>query len=416
LPASVAKGRQKVRKAIQRFLLSRRGNVAIVTALLTPALVGFAGLGTETAYWYYRQRSIQAAADIAAFDSTLALRNGAQDAAIEGTAETDSVKNGWRSANGTITVNTPPKSGSHQDNKSVEVLLTENQPRYFTALFSRTPVPIRVRAVATYESLGTACMLGLNKNQSRAVQFWGNASAKFEGCNIVSDSSASDSFAVGGSANVTTPCASTVGGSYVTSVLHLTECPQVVTNAAYTADPYASLPAPPVGTCHTGSIASTLDPGTYCGGLSFGSGTYQLNPGVYVINGGTLKINSNSVINGSGVMFYLTNGATLQLNGSAKINISAATTGTYGGVLFYGDRTMANAKQTINGDASSLMTGVLYFPSQELDLLGNFSGAGGCMQVVADTIYYTGSSTFRDDCATAGLKTIAAAGNVTLVE
>jgi hypothetical protein len=62
------------------------------------------------------------------------------------------------------------------------------------------------------------------------------------------------------------------------------------------------------------------------------------------------------------------------------------------------------------------MTGAIYFPSQEVDLLGNFSGAGGCMQIVADTIYYTGSSTFRDDCSATGMKTINVAGSVRLVE
>jgi Flp pilus assembly protein TadG len=399
----------------RRFARSRGGNVAIITGLLTPALVGFAGLGTETAYWYFRQRTIQAAADIAAFNGDIALRGGTSQTDIATGATTTATDNGWRAANGTITVNTPPTSGTHQDTKSVEVILTENVPRYFTALFSSTPVPLNVRAVASYQSMGTACMLGLNKAQSKTVQFWGNASAKFEECNIVSDSSASDAFAVGGSANVTTPCAASVGGSYVTSVLHLTDCTSVTVNSPYTPDPYASLPAPPVGTCHSGAISSPLDPGTYCG-LSFGSGTYQLNPGIYVINGGTLKINSNSIINGTGVMFYLTNGATLQLNGSAKVNIAAATTGTYAGILFFGDRTMPNAVQKINGDATSLMTGAIYFPSQEVDLLGNFSGAGGCMQIVADTIYYTGSSTFRDDCSATGMKTINVAGSVRLVE
>jgi hypothetical protein len=38
------------------------------------------------------------------------------------------------------------------------------------------------------------------------------------------------------------------------------------------------------------------------------------------------------------------------------------------------------------------------------------------MQVVADTIYYTGSSTFRNDCSTTGMKTINVAGSVRLVE
>jgi uncharacterized membrane protein len=152
----------KIGHYFRRFSRSRGGNVAIITGLLTPALVGFAGLGTETAYWYFRQRTIQAAADIAAFNGDIALRGGASGSDIASGAATTATDIGWRSADGTITVTTPPTSGTHQDTKSVEVLLTENQQRYFTALFSKEPVALNVRAVATYQSIGTACMLGLN--------------------------------------------------------------------------------------------------------------------------------------------------------------------------------------------------------------------------------------------------------------
>ena len=98
------------------------------------------------------------------------------------------------------------------------------------------------------------------------------------------------------------------------------------------------------------------------------------------------------------------------------MNIAAPTSGAYAGLLFYGDRTQATAKNTINGDASSLLTGAIYFPSQEVDFLGNFSGSNGCVQVVADTIYYTGSATFKTNCTGSGMKTISVAGSVKLVE
>ena len=125
-----------VARLFVRLFRSRGGNVAMIMGLLTPALVGFAGLGTETAYWYFRERSLQAAADITAYDGALALRNGLTEDAIAAAANTDAVKNGWRSAIGTIAVNTPPVSGTHQNAQSVEVVLAENEPRYFTALFA----------------------------------------------------------------------------------------------------------------------------------------------------------------------------------------------------------------------------------------------------------------------------------------
>ena len=225
------------------FLASRRANVAVITGLLAPALVGFAGLGTETAYWYYRERDLQGAADVAAFDAAMALRSGQTNSAITKAASTDAAKNGWRPTGGAIVVNTPPTSGTHQNTNSVEIILTEVEQRYFTALFSRQPVPVSVRAVGTFVSNGTACMLGLDKTRNSTVQFWGNASAKFQNCNIVSNSNASDSFSVGGSANVTVPCVSSAGGDSVSSGLHLTSGTSVATHAPTAADPYASVPA-----------------------------------------------------------------------------------------------------------------------------------------------------------------------------
>ncbi|MGH6682457.1 MAG: pilus assembly protein TadG-related protein, partial [Pseudolabrys sp.] len=102
--------------------------------------------------------------------------------------------------------------------------------------------------------------------------------------------------------------------------------------------------------------------------------------------------------------------------GNADMDITAPTTGTYAGLAFYGDRTQATASNTINGDSSSRITGAIYFPSQEVDFLGNFSGNNGCVQVVADTIYYTGSATFKTNCAGSGMKTISVPGSVSLVE
>jgi hypothetical protein len=205
----------------------------------------------------------------------------------------------------------------------------------------------------------------------------------------------------------------TVGGDSVTSGLTLTSCTSVTTKAPYVADPYASVPAPSVGSCSSGS-GSELNPGTYCG-LTL-QGNVTLNSGVYVISGGTLKINASANVTGTGVTFFLTNGATLQINGNATLNLSAPTSGSYKGLVFYGDRTQATAKNTINGTASSNITGAIYFPSQEVDFLGNFSGAGGCTQVVADTIYYTGSASFQTNCSGTGMAQIPVPGSVELVE
>jgi Flp pilus assembly protein TadG len=405
-----------IRTVLSRCYRSRRGNVAVISALALPCIVGFCGLGADTGYWYYRQRVLQGAADITAYNAGVALSAGSSKATIVAGATTDATTNGWNSAQGTITVNIPPTTGNHQNANSAEVILTENESRFFSLIYSNSKVNISVRAVAEYKSSGIACMLALDKSAQNALSFSGSNSTKLVGCNAMSDSLNNQSLGVNGSATVSVPCAISAGGVDVGGTLTLTQCKSAITDAEPAADPYASLAAPaiPAG-CTNPPANGNLSPGKYCGGLSI-KDARTLNPGVYVISGGTFMLNANANITGTGVMFYLTNGATLKFNGNAQMNLSAATAGTYAGILFYSDRTQANVTQTFNGTDSSVFTGALYFPSQSVTVNGNYTGANGCMQLVADTISYSGSSTLSATCPGTGLSGIPVPSGSYLVE
>ena len=160
---------------------------------------------------------------------------------------------------------------------------------------------------------------------------------------------------------------------------------------------------------------SSISAGCY-NGMTFNNGTTTLAAGNYIVNGGELRINGNATVNGTGVMFYLTNGATLRINGGATMTLRAPTTGTWAGLLFFGNRTQATATNRINGNSSTILQGAVYFPSQDVDFQGNFSGNYGCLQVIADRVTYTGSATFNNNCSGTGVKTISVAGDVILVE
>jgi hypothetical protein len=196
--------------------------------------------------------------------------------------------------------------------------------------------------------------------------------------------------------------------------LHDTVCPSPQTGAIPAADPYANVPAPSTSGACVNPSGNTFQPGVYCSGLSV-SGNKSMAPGVYVINGGTFKVNNNANLSGSGVMIYLTGGASLQINGGATITLSAATSGAYSGMLFFGDRANIGTVQTFNGTASSQLTGVLYFPTQNVSYLGNFSGANGCTQIVADEVSYSGNTTFGINCTAYGMKPVPAVQVVKLV-
>jgi hypothetical protein len=116
-------------------------------------------------------------------------------------------------------------------------------------------------------------------------------------------------------------------------------------------------------------------------------------------------------------MFYLTDGARVSINGNATVDLSAATTGTYSGLLFFGDRSdNGSTKNTFNGTAISKLTGAIYFASQPIQFLGNFSGTDGCTQVVGLTVEWSGNANISKDCTAHGMKAIPAAELVKLVE
>src|SRR4051794_22008069 len=59
-----------------RLLRDRRGATAVMLAIALTGILGFAGLGTEVAAWYFTQRAMQGAADFAATSTAAQLAAG----------------------------------------------------------------------------------------------------------------------------------------------------------------------------------------------------------------------------------------------------------------------------------------------------------------------------------------------------
>ena len=390
------------------------GNVAIIFAITLPILMGAAGLGVETSYWYFRSLQLQSSADAAAFAGELEKLAGSDFDTIEATAQESAVSNGFEVATGEIEVSTPPSSGPNTAQNAVEVILEQTLPRYFTAMFSDEPLALKARAVARGTVASKACLLALNPSASKAVLFAGSTDLKLTACAVMSNSTAADAVKVQGSAKVAVSCLISAGGIDLGGTL-TTTCASQLTHVLPASDPFASLPTPAATSPCKSTSGSPLQPGTYCSGLTL-KNTVALNAGVYVIQGGDLKVNANAIVTGTGVTIYLDCGSKVSMNGTAKVQLSAPTTGAYSGILFYGDRACTSGSNTFNGTADSLLTGALYFAQQDVNYLGNFSGAGGCSQVVAGTIQWSGSSTIKQDCTSLGMAEIPANQSVQLVE
>lgn len=151
-------------------------------------------------------------------------------------------------------------------------------------------------------------------------------------------------------------------------------------------------------------------PGTY-GGFNISCDT-TLASGIYVIDGGQLNVNAQYSLTGSGVMFVLKNGAGIQINGGAEINLSpmnAAQLEALGmpaeqaeglaGMLIFEDRDSAgNTGNSINGNASTNLNGVVYLPNSHMALSGSMSGTSECLMIASATLSIGGSASLSTFC------------------
>jgi Flp pilus assembly protein TadG len=401
-------------QTLSAFARAKRGGVAVMFALVLPVVIGFAGFGVETSYWYLKSLDLQAQADAAAYAGAMEKRSGSSTSVVTTVATRGATDNGFSTTAGTITDNTPPATGS-AGNQAVEVLLHTTAQRFFTAFFTSTPVNLNARAVAKYNTAANACILALDNTASKSALFSGNMNLQLTGCSVMTNSVAADAGVVQGSAILTTTCLISAGGVSTTSGLTETVCTSPITQASQVADPYKDVPTPTASGACLSDSGSSRSPGHYCAGMNL-KNNVTLAPGVYYVDGGDFTVNANANISGSGVTIYLTSGSHVNMNGNATVNLSAPTSGTYSGMLFFGDRSAPMGSNKFNGTASSSLTGAIYFPTQEVDYQGNFSGTSGCTQVVADMVQWTGSTNIAVDCTAYGFQSIAALTVVKLVE
>ncbi|WP_395672934.1 TadE/TadG family type IV pilus assembly protein [Phenylobacterium sp.] len=396
------------------FRRARKGSVAVAFALGMPVVAAGAAFSVETSYHYYKQTSLQAAADAAAVAGGLERLRGGRGSAIRTAARQTATENGWDSAAGTITVNSPPTAGAYTSQPAVEVILAQTEPRFFSALLTRTPVRLRARAVGLYRIASNACVLALSRDAGPAVNIKGSARLELQGCDVVANSVADDALNVWGAARLTADCAVSAGGVRNKDGMRLAECGAPVTQAPPVEDPLKDLPEPsPTGPCQNDK-ADVLVPGRYCSGLDL-KGDVRLEPGVYHL-AGDFRANANASVSGEGVTIYMSDGAEVRINGGAQLTLSAPSSGTYAGVLFFGDRDSTGGDNVFNGNARSRFTGHLYFPSQSVTYNGNFSGENGCTHVIADTVTWSGNATLEVDCTDTGMVEIPGRRVVRLVE
>jgi hypothetical protein len=390
---------------------------------MLPVLIGGMGLGAETGYWYFLQRRTQHAADVASFAAAVRKQFGDNQQTMMSVATNIATASGF--VPGNINLQNPPSDGAYAGNpNAVRVTLERIQPRMFSAIFmgTRSQQLIRGRSVASLTGGGPACILALSRTDPEALRIAGNANVNLTNCTAQSNAG----FDVDGNPNFSAPCLSSVTGSLAPDSALTLGCgsPQ---RALPAPDPFASIPEPTVPPCEpTDTVGArgtvtTVSPGYYCNGLKV-AGDVHFSPGVYVIDGDRLsedlEITSNVNVTGDGVTFYFKNLASVQLTGRATVNLTAPTSGTYSGLLFFGSRSQPESlEHLVTGTSGSSFRGAMYMPASTVTFRGNAGFAGGCTQIVANEVDIGGNPRL-DDCAPSvdGVPPIMAGQVVRIVE
>lgn len=430
-----------LKKFSRKLRRSKSGNAAILVALAMPALMGGAGLAVDTAQWYLWQRELQFAADQAALAGAWARGNGDTGTIYITRANQEFSDNLSIIANNGATHAASLADWGTGTQNSVIVRAEVVADLPFASFVMGRSTTIRVNAQATFERTDeyTACLMALHPTAGSAMWFNGGPSVD-AACGVASLSTSDTSIRTNGSSgaqNINT--VASAGG--IDDGMGAFANASTIENFDGLNDPYSGLtppdnPTPRTLSCGSSGLTYTGDdfdngdqplsipkiytkfprktckalPGTYTD-LEIG-GNANLTSGIYVIDGGRLKLNGGNQLTGTGVMFVLKNGAQLDINGGADVFLSpmsalqlvalgipADDAARMENMLIFEDpNSPGNSGSKLTGATNFDINGVIYMPKSELKLAGNIQATANCMMVMSSKVQVAGTADLTTLC------------------
>jgi Flp pilus assembly protein TadG len=391
---------------------AERGAVALYVAIALPAFVGAGGIAVDVASWYSTKRTMQSGVDAAAYAAALELAQQGLNEAPDLTAM-QAVANDAASRNGIgtmVTLNVPPLSGpAAGDPQSVEVVVTEPAPVYFTGLFLGAAPDITTRAVAK-AAVSDACIWALHPSAKGALTVSGGADIDLD-CGVVVNSNDPDAALDQSGTSCLSATSISITGGYDGDCVS----PEPEVSMPNYGDPLSSLVEPSFGSCDFNSkvnvssgASATLTPGVYCKGIAL-NGNVVFQPGLYVLKGDGLEIQSSATVTNNenasgGVTFYLTGSGTkyasVSIAAGSDVTLTPMTTGPLANVLFFQDRNAKNGQSKLTGQAQMHLTGIIYFANSEVEFTGGSAMDQADVLLVASTLKITGNTYLNADYAT----------------
>jgi len=395
----------------------RRGAMLPLMAVSLAGVMGAMALAIDAGSLHQQRRVAQTAADAGALAGASEMYRGRADL-VTSSARAESARNRFtHGASGvTVTVNRGPATGYYAGNSNfVEVIVTRAVPMYFGSLIGRSSASISMRAVAGISTPSDNCLYSLHNNAEKAINVSGATSSLTADCGVVANSSNTKAVLIESNGTLRVDDLAVTGG-IDQSGGNIIATGSIQTAVPRSPDPLAYLQMPyfdPQFCNYTNTkvdsygVTTVLSPGNYCGGIEITSnGTAALLPGLYVLLGGGLKM-GGGLITGTGVTFINTNAPTamggadkfqkFEMGSASRAVLSAMTTGTLAGILFYQDPLAGKPgdvyENVIASGSNSLLTGTLYFPTQPIELGASGSTTTINGGVVATMIKVSSGST-----------------------
>lgn len=141
-----------------------------------------------------------------------------------------------------------------------------------------------------------------------------------------------------------------------------------------------------------------LLPGIYRGGLELKNNNITLSPGIYIIEGGGIKMGEGSItinqamIYNTGTNNTTSNADQFVISGNGRVTWTAPTSGPYAGIAYFQNRSLADKKVQVSGNGPLSITGAIYAKSAEIQLSGNGGTIG--TGIVAASMQISGDGSF----------------------
>jgi hypothetical protein len=385
----------------------RRGAMLVFVAVSMVVLIGFLALTLDVGAGNRQRRIAQTAADAAALAGAAEIwRNITDPSVIKPAAQAEALRNGFNDADPDVQVQVfyepGPVTGPHAgDGAYVEVVIDKTVPTIFAGIFNFASLGVRTRAVAGVGSYALNCIYSLDPSGPKAVEVK-NGGELTTNCGVSINSTNPNALDVNNSGQLNTQGGGiAIAGGWTGNK---TPTPTPSGGAPLFENPLKDLSMPSVGSCdHTSKVivagTMTLSPGVYCGGIEVTTGERaNLQPGLYIINGGGIKVGNSGQFYGDEITLINTFDDThaygaFDFGTGCKAKLTAPTSGDWKGILMFQDPDApSNVVNTFAcaSDESPELTGTIYFPTQTFFFDGSNTSTEVAGTVIAKNVIVSG--------------------------